>query len=505
MDRRLTGASTSSEGGLARAAEKKPWTRKERWVRKGRWNPVWSKRLVVAALASSDALLAFVVWGAAYLIQYLRGAGDITDVALVSVALSIAVWIGLRAMLGLYPGYGLDPVEKLRRHAYSVFAALALLAVLALGFQVGDLLSRLLLGLSFLGLLFLAPFVRHLVMLGLKRAGLWGKPVIVLSYKEYGTGFVRLLEDEWSLGYNPVALLDYNLVPAGESFEETSYQETLDDAVGLAERWRIDTAIFAMPYTRRAQLATLVGHARTSFTHVLIIPNLSGITNSAVVARNLGGNLAVEIKHNLLDPWALRTKRVVDFISTVVGGLFVSPFLLLFALLIYLESGGPVFYRDHRMGRDGKLFACVKFRTMIPDAERMLHEMLEEEPEAREEYARYHKLRNDPRVTRVGRFLRRTSMDELPQLWNVLMGDMSLVGPRPYLPRESQEIGATQSEILRVPPGITGPWQVSGRNQTAFEERVDIDAYYVHDWSIWLDIVILARTLKIVLRGRGAY
>jgi lipopolysaccharide/colanic/teichoic acid biosynthesis glycosyltransferase len=173
--------------------------------------------------------------------------------------------------------------------------------------------------------------------------------------------------------------------------------------------------------------------------------------------------------------------------------------------MVYLESGGPVFYRDLRMGRDGKLFACLKFRTMVPDAERVLQEMLEEDPVAREEYARYHKLRDDPRVTRVGRFLRRTSLDELPQLWNVLMGEMSLVGPRPYLPRESREIGVTQSEILRVPPGITGPWQVSGRNQTSFQERVDIDAYYIHDWSIWLDVVLLARTMKIVLRGRGAY
>jgi len=156
------------------------------------------------------------------------------------------------------------------------------------------------------------------------------------------------------------------------------------------------------------------------------------------------------------------------------------------------------------MGRDGKLFSCLKFRTMVLDAEAVLQRMLEEDGRLREEYLRYHKLRHDPRITRVGRFLRKTSLDELPQVWNVLRGEMSLVGPRPYLPRESLDIGVIQSEILRVPPGITGLWQVNGRNQTSFSERVQLDAYYVRNWSVWLDLVLLARTARTVILGRGA-
>jgi lipopolysaccharide/colanic/teichoic acid biosynthesis glycosyltransferase len=131
--------------------------------------------------------------------------------------------------------------------------------------------------------------------------------------------------------------------------------------------------------------------------------------------------------------------------------------------------------------------------------------MLEEDAGLRNEYTKYHKLRDDPRVTRVGRFLRKTSLDELPQLWNVIRGEMSLVGPRPYLPRESKEIGVTQSEILRVPPGVTGPWQVAGRNQTTFDERVGLDADYVRHWSVWLDLVLLARTAQTVILRRGAW
>ena len=142
---------------------------------------------------------------------------------------------------------------------------------------------------------------------------------------------------------------------------------------------------------------------------------------------------------------------------------------------------------------------------MVSDAETMLQRMLAEDDEMREEYLEYHKLRNDPRITRVGRFLRKTSLDELPQLWNVLRGEISLVGPRPYLPHESGDIGATYTEIKRVSPGMTGPWQVTGRNHASFTERIRVDACYVRDWSLWLDLVLLARTVGIIPFRRDAY
>jgi lipopolysaccharide/colanic/teichoic acid biosynthesis glycosyltransferase len=189
----------------------------------------------------------------------------------------------------------------------------------------------------------------------------------------------------------------------------------------------------------------------------------------------------------------------------VVGGTLVLPLLLVIALLVHAESGRPVFYTDWRMGKDGVPFPCIKFRTMVTGAEAVLELMLAEDAGLREEYVKYHKLRVDPRVTRVGRFLRRTSLDELPQLWNVLKGDMSLVGPRPYLPRESGDIGDAREEILRVPPGVTGPWQVSGRNHAFFTDRIGMDIHYVRDWSVWLDLVLLARTVRALFVDKGAY
>jgi len=437
--------------------------------------------------------------------EYLWGTGALTTATVVATVPAIIVWVLMRTLLGLYPGYGLGSAEQLRRHAFATFAALAVLAIFALTLEAGPMISRLQVLLVFLGLLVLAPFAQHLAKMVMRRVGVWGKPVVILGDKEAGEKVVRLLTEEWGLGYDPVAVFGYRLDRSAALASNAAERQATADVLTLADEHGVDTAIFAMPNTRREQLANLVGLVKLSLQHVLIIPNLEGLTNSAVVARDLGGTFAVEIKYNLLNPWALRAKRVMDLIITVPGAALLLPLVLVLALLVRLESGGPVFYTDKRMGKDGKLFSCVKFRTMVSDAEAVLHRMLEEDATFRDEYSKYHKLRDDPRVTRVGGFMRKTSLDELPQLWNVLRGEMSLVGPRPYLPRESQEIGAAQGEILRVPPGITGPWQVAGRNRTFFGERIQIDVCYVGDWSMWLDIIILARTVRTLLLDRAAY
>jgi len=470
------------------------------------WNRVWMQELVVAILVLSDVLLGFLAWVTAYLAHGIWGSGgELSEVALVVIAPSVVVWVGLRALLGLYPGYGLDSVESLRRHTYSALATLAVLAVVAVGFQVGHLLSRPVLGLAFLGLVFWAPLARHCVKLCMKRAGFWGKPMILLSYKDAGAQFWELLEQEWSLGYVPVASLDYHLTPAGESYREGPYHKTVADAVNLGRKLGVDTVIFAMPHTRREQLASMVSMASQSFRNVLIVPNLNGVTNSAVVARNFAGTFAVEIKHNLLDPWSQRLKRALDLLGAVVGGLFISPLLLAIAVSIKLDSSGPAFYGHQRVGADGEHFSCWKFRTMHVNAERLLDEYLQDNPILQAEWEQNQKLRDDPRVTRLGRFLRKISLDEIPQLWNVLRGEMSLTGPRPIVDAEIPKYDKDYVLYKAIRPGMSGFWQVSGRSNLGYEERVKMDSYYVRNWSVWLDIIILARTVKVVLGGRGAY
>ena len=196
-------------------------------------------------------------------------------------------------------------------------------------------------------------------------------------------------------------------------------------------------------------------------------------------------------------------KRVLDLTGALALGIVFLPTIAVIVLLLR-RQGGPVIYRHRRIGRAGKTFDCLKFRSMFPDAERRLRELLDRHPELEEEWLRDHKLRDDPRITLVGRFLRRTSLDELPQLWNVLRGEMSLVGPRPIVREETVRYGRHLRTYLAVKPGITGLWQIKGRNNIGYPRRVALDVYYVRHRGLRLDGYILLKTPWVVLGGDGA-
>jgi undecaprenyl-phosphate galactose phosphotransferase len=197
------------------------------------------------------------------------------------------------------------------------------------------------------------------------------------------------------------------------------------------------------------------------------------------------------------------TKRVLDLTGALALGVILLAPIAVIALLLR-RQGGPVIYRHRRIGRGGKTFDCLKFRSMFPDAERRLRALLDQHPELEAEWLRDHKLRDDPRITQLGRFLRRTSFDELPQLWNVLRGEMSLVGPRPIVREETIRYGRHMKSYLAVKPGITGLWQVKGRNNIGYPRRVALDVYYVRHRSLRLDGYILLKTPLVVLGGNGA-
>ena len=465
----------------------------------------WRQRLITLSLVSSDVFLALLIWYAASMLQGAFGRSELSAVSIASATANVGVWVGLRALLGLYPGYGLNYVEELRRQTYAVAATLVITSIFALAFQVGDLLSRLLLVFGFLGLLILAPPLRYLVKRGTAHLGLWGKPVVILGAGETGERLVRTLKREWSLGFRPIAVFDNRLAPADGAIEGVPYGGTVADALGLAREQAADTAIFAIPHARRSRLAKFVELASRSFRNVIVIPNLAGVATSAVVAREFAGTLGIEMRPNLLNTKIRRIKRALDLCGAVVGGLLISPLLLLIIALIKLDSPGPAFYRQLRPGFAGQYFWMWKFRTMHIDGERLLTELFQSDPDLQAEWQENRKLSKDPRVTRIGRFLRVTSLDELPQLWNVLRGEMSLVGPRPILVEEISKYGEVYQLYKRMRPGITGLWQVSGRNDTCYEERLEMVAYYVRSWSIWLDLVILARTPGNLVLRRGAY
>jgi exopolysaccharide production protein ExoY len=198
------------------------------------------------------------------------------------------------------------------------------------------------------------------------------------------------------------------------------------------------------------------------------------------------------------------TKRLLDLLGALVLAIVFSPLMIAIVLLMP-RSGGSVIYKHRRVGRDGKMFECLKFRTMVPNADQVLRTLLEQDPVMKAEWVRDHKLRHDPRVTRIGHFLRRTSLDELPQIWNVVRGEMSLVGPRPVIREELLRYGRNVGAYLAAKPGITGLWQVKGRNDTDYRRRVVLDTYYVRNQSFILDMYILLKTTGVVLAGNGAY
>ncbi len=232
---------------------------------------------------------------------------------------------------------------------------------------------------------------------------------------------------------------------------------------------------------------------------------MAGLSSLWVEARDLNGVLGLGVQQRLLMPWPRVIKRALDLALVVVFGTLWLPVIALIALAIKITSPGPVFYRQTRCGRGGGPFIAWKFRSMYANASELLEQCLDSDPSLREEWRQCRKLRQDPRITPLGRLLRRTSLDELPQLWNIVLGQMSFVGPRPIVSEEISRYGDGFALYAKVAPGLSGMWQVSGRNNLSYEQRVTLDLYYVRNWSVWLDLHILARTIRVVVLGDGAY
>lgn len=213
----------------------------------------------------------------------------------------------------------------------------------------------------------------------------------------------------------------------------------------------------------------------------------------------------VSVRNNLLSKNMLITKRIFDIVFSIILISLFLPIILITAILIKLTSKGPIFYVQERPGRFGRMIKIYKFRTMYLDADKKLEEILKNNEELREEFRKYRKLKNDPRITPIGKILRKFSIDEIPQLFNVLKGDMSIVGPRPYQIEEIEYMGEYRDIVLSVRPGLTGLWQISGRNDLSFSAKLKIETWYVLNWNLWLDLFIIIRTIPAVISGKGAY
>ena len=417
---------------------------------------------------------------------------------------AMLLWPAAAWREGLYPGYGLTPPQELGKQVKSAIFAGLFLAVLSLFLPIGELLPRSLLLGTVLLTLFLTPIGRALAKRLLLSFGLWGRPLVVLGAGDVGRRVVRALQRSPLDGLEPVAFFDDDLTLRGERPLDLPVRGPLEEAAGFAQAHGIEHAIVAIPSLGDETTASLINSQGKVFRRMQFVPHLAGLPSEEVVASSLDGMLALEVRNGLYSRRNRFFKRGIDLTGSVFLGLLAAPLLLILYLWIRFDSKGPGFYRSERIGENGEIFQCLKFRTMHVDAEERLKELMAADPLVRQEYLRFHKLERDPRTTNLGRWLRRYSLDELPQLFNVLKGEMSLVGPRPYLVRELDDMGRYRETILRAKPGLTGYWQVTGRSNVTFHDRLQMESHYVRNWTIWWDIICLVNSLPVVFRSDGA-
>lgn len=414
----------------------------------------------------------------------------------------LPIWVLLAWLSGLYPGWGLGVVEDLRRVSRNVAATFLLMTGILYFTDTGPTWARVALLLSGLLAWILLPVARWAVRAVFSGVGLWGIDVAVLGAGRTGQQVVNALGSASGYGFRPVCVYDDDVTLHGSLVNNVPVVGSLEEIVTT----RFGAVFLAMPGVPRVRLLELLRGTLSGFERVFIVPDFFGMESLWVEARDLNGMLTLELQRNLLKPLAQVTKRLFDLALVVITSPFWIPLCMICGAVIYVEDRQSPIYIQARVGLNGRAIRVLKFRTMVPNADLRLKDYLAVHPAAKLEWETKFKLRHDPRITKVGSFLRRSSLDEIPQLVNILCGDMSLVGPRP-LPQYHLNAMDSDAQIVRakVRPGLTGMWQVSGRSDMDVKGMVDLDDQYVRNWSIWLDIVLLVRTIGVVISRRGAY
>lgn len=390
-------------------------------------------------------------------------------------------------------------------------ASVMMLAVVTLG-KMSDTISRpVIVFLWFFGLVFF-PLFRLAGKKALHAAGLWRENVIIIGAGQAGIETAKGISAQTHLGYHLIGFLDdgedkigKQITISGNAYKVFGKVRNFKKFITLLN---VSTVIIAIPSLPVDKLAKLTNHVQKFTRNILLIPDVKGIAlvNTELHHLFVQQLFLLKINNNLRSPVNRFIKRTFDVLVAVLFLPLLVPLIGILGLLIKLESPGTVFYRHRRIGRHGRPFSLYKFRSMYRDAEDRLAKILESGRSTKQEWEAFYKLKDDPRITRMGKFLRRTSLDELPQILNVLKGEMSLVGPRPVLLEEIKKYYKEHADHYHlVRPGITGLWQVSGRNKINYDVRVRLDSWYVLNWSLWLDIVILFKTVDVVLKHDGAY
>ncbi len=412
--------------------------------------------------------------------------------------LLIIIGLGLagRVYLGnlLYPGLPMNPVEELRRQTLSVLAGFASFAALLTFSRTNYEFSRVALMMSMILCLILLPAFRAVLRWLLWKFDLERIPVFIMGPAELVGEIIH------KMSHDKYCIVDVAGVFCEQDVD--GVDNYADDKIfDLAKKLKVNYLIYCtgedFPIHRLKDFML-------KFHNVLIVENAQNYPVLRTHAISFYQHFSFEIGNALRRKLEKTEKRLLEVLFSTVSILMAVFPMIFFAILIKLTSKGPVFYRANRLGRKGKKIKVLKFRTMIENADEQLEELLSNNLELREEWDKFQKLDNDPRITKIGAFLRKTSLDELPQLLNVLKGDMALIGPRPIVEAEVPRYGEYYDIFASVKPGITGLWQVSGRCDVDYNERVALDVYYVNNWSFWMDYYIFWATIREVILQRGA-
>jgi Undecaprenyl-phosphate galactose phosphotransferase WbaP len=417
------------------------------------------------------------------------------------VVMGILQLVGLR-LAGSERAWGISPVASLARSVRIMAGAtLVIVAVLiALGQSWQSLVAVLVAGIC--STIFVLAG-RSIVFFLLGRAHWWGRRIFVVGSDKQAAALYSELLRQPQRGLRPIGFID-DLETLDTELDPALYLGPPEALRELAVEHGVTAAVVAKS-SPDSQTQRLFCREELGIRDWILMSSLEGYPSLWGEAVEVTGIPALLVRNRLLSPWSRGLKRAADLAITLTSVLLALPLLVAIMTLVRLGSPGSIFYGQERIGRHGRRFKAWKFRTMVVNADEVLEAYLASDPLLQVEWDANHKLKDDPRITWIGKFLRKTSLDELPQLWNVIRGEMSLVGPRPIVVAEIDKYADDYEYYVDVLPGITGLWQVSGRNNTTYPERVAFDAYYVKNWSLWLDLYILVSTIRVILFREGAY
>jgi Undecaprenyl-phosphate galactose phosphotransferase WbaP len=417
--------------------------------------------------------------------------------------LPVLLLIIIFSTFGLYPAIGISAVEEVRRLSVSTSLLFLIVTTITFLLKTSESFSRIVFILAWLIALIFLPLARSLIRWICVRLKIWGEPVAIVGFPDRRVVEVADFFTKFPhKGLMPrVIYLEEDLLIS----KKTSYDVLSTQTIGNAKfDLPIKTVLVVVPDWN--WVGENIDKYRFSFERIILIqPQRAHFSLSDSVALDFNGVMGFQVHHNLLNPWAMLFKRIVDLVVSSILMVALAPLIGVVSVLIHFDSPGGVYYRQERLGKGGKVFQALKFRTMYINGDQIFAEKLKNDKALQEEWKKYQKLKSDPRITRVGGFLRKYSIDELPQAWNIFLGQMSLVGPRPIMVSQQDMYGLPYHDYCQVRPGVTGLWQVSGRNLTTFARRAELDMEYIQRWSLWLDLYIIFQTVREVLSKKGAY